>query len=217
MTSTAVNFVNRLKLNLTCKFICSIYSLTMSFIFKFFHSSILSNSCSLLLFHITAHRFDSKSSASSLLLPWQHLSKTCLHLDLCCCIWMFHSQTSRPIRCCPASVHQEDCRPSLTSDRWLSLSSQSSLQADWWLMMSLIRAASSLIVLASAPLTLTRKSSQVSRHAIKYTCHFHLQVNSSLRHASKWTVDFYSQFTSNVLSKCTPKNVLSKCTVKFIS
>ena len=36
MTSTAVNFVNRLKPNLTYKFICSINSLTMSFIFKFF-------------------------------------------------------------------------------------------------------------------------------------------------------------------------------------
>ena len=36
MTSTAVNFVNRLKTNLTYKFICSINSLTMSFIFKFF-------------------------------------------------------------------------------------------------------------------------------------------------------------------------------------
>ena len=50
MTSTAVNFVNRLKLNLIYKFIYSINSLTMSFIFKFFHTSILSNSCSLLTF-----------------------------------------------------------------------------------------------------------------------------------------------------------------------
>ena len=50
ITSTAVNYVNRLKLNLTYKFICSINSLPKSLIFKFFHSSILSNSCSLLTF-----------------------------------------------------------------------------------------------------------------------------------------------------------------------
>ena len=31
----------------------------------------------------------------TLLLPWQHLSKTCLHLYLCCRFWMFHTQTSR--------------------------------------------------------------------------------------------------------------------------
>ena len=45
----------------------------------------------------------------------KHLSKTYLHLYLCCCFWMFHSQTSRQFLCHPACVHQEDCRLSLTS------------------------------------------------------------------------------------------------------
>ena len=49
-----------------------------------------------------------KLSVSPLLLPRQHLSKTCLHLHLCCCFWIFHSQTSRPFLCHPACVHQED-------------------------------------------------------------------------------------------------------------
>ena len=69
MTSTAVNFLNRLKLNLPCKFICSINSLTTSFIFNFFHSSILSNSCSLLTFSYLR---------SSIWFEWTTLPKSCL-------------------------------------------------------------------------------------------------------------------------------------------
>ena len=69
MTSTAVNFVNILKLNLIYKFICSNNSLTMSFIFKFFHSSILSNSCSLLTFSYLR---------SSTRFEWTTRLKTCL-------------------------------------------------------------------------------------------------------------------------------------------
>ena len=39
-----------------------------------------------------------RSSVSPLLLPRQHLSKTFLHLHLCC-FWMFHAQTCRACSC----------------------------------------------------------------------------------------------------------------------
>ena len=112
----------------------------------------------------------------ALLLPQQHLSKTCLHLYLCCCFWMFDSQTSRPFLCHPACVHQEDCRLSLTSH----LASQD--------------------VLANAQLTFTHKSTYLSRRAHKCTIDFHSQVIHLSRHARKCTVDFHSQVSQ--LSRC---------------
>ena len=117
------------------------------------------------------------------MLPRQHLSKTCLHLYLCCCFWMFHSQTSRPFRCYPACVHEEDCRPSLASnlapqdmlasDRWLSLTSrltsQDVLTSDHWLSLS-----------SQSPL----------KKCLQVHCDFHSQVSHLSRRACKCTATF---------------------------
>ena len=114
-----------------------------------------------------------KLSVSPLLLPQQHLSKTCLHLYLCCCFSMLHAQISRPFLYHPACVHQEDCRLSLASHR------------------------ASQDVLTSAPLTFSHKSTHLSRRACKCTIGFHFQVSQLSRRACKCTVDFHSQVTAD--------------------
>ena len=74
-------------------------------------------------------------SVSPLLPPRQHLSKTCLHLHLYCCFWMFHAQTWRACFCVYLLV-------STKMTAALSLASQLTLK----------------IVLESALLTFTQKS-----------------------------------------------------------
>ena len=115
-----------------------------------------------------------------LLLPQQHLSKTCLHLYLCCCFWMFHAQTSRPFRCCPACVHQEDCRP--YSQVTLPLKMGSQVTVDFHSQVD-------------SPL----------KTCLQVTVDFHSQVDSPIKTCSRVTVDFHSQVShpSGGACKCT--------------
>ena len=94
MTSTAVNFVTRLKRNLIYKFICSINSSTMSFIFKFFHSSILSNSCPLLTFSYLRSSiwFDIIQYCTC---SWPDGISSRPRLATACCSYTWHSQMPR--------------------------------------------------------------------------------------------------------------------------
>ena len=118
-----------------------------------FHTTPCISSYFCSLFTTSSSLKPTLKSVSPLLLLWQHLSKTCLHLYLCCCcFWMFHSQTLRPFLYHPVCVHQEDCRLSLTSH----LAHQDVLAGDHWL--PLTSQLTSQDVLAGAPLAFTLKS-----------------------------------------------------------
>ena len=74
-------------------------------------------------------------------------------------------------------------------------------------------------VLASAPLTFTRKSTAHPRSCFPNALLTFTRKSTALPRLCLPIVifDFHSQVNTNVLSKSTPKNVLPKCTVKFIS
>ena len=101
---------------------------------------------------------------------------------------MFHAQTSRPFRCYLACVHQEDCRLSLAS----KFTSQDVLTSDCWLSLS---SQSPLNVLASASLTFLHKSPHLSKRAHEWPLTFTLKSVTSQR-ACKCTIDFPSQVIS---------------------
>ena len=117
-------------------------------------------------------------SVSPLLLPRQHLSKTCLHLYLCCCFWMFHSQTSRLFHAC------------------------------WWTQAGALLVSTNRTADLHLQVTLPLKMcSQVSidfhsqvdsplKTCSRVTVDFHSQVGHLSRRACKCTVDFPSQVTS---------------------
>ena len=160
----------------------------MSFIFKFFHSSILSNSCSLLTFSYLRSSIWFRFISLTLLLPRQHLSKTCLHLHLYSCFWMFHAQTWRTCSCVALLVPTKRTAA-------LSLASQLHLQ-DRTCRVRL--------------LTFTQKSLHLSRTCLQV--HFWLSLIShftSQERACKCTFDFHSEVTSPL------KNVLAGALVTF--
>ena len=121
-------------------------------------------------------------SVSPLLLPRQHLSKTCLHLHLSPCFWMFHAQTWRACSCvalpCPPRGPQLfHSQVNLTSkivlakcDFWLSLRGHFTSQERackctfdlHWEVTSPLKN-----VLASALVTFTHKSLRCDFHPIR--------------------------------------------------
>ena len=114
-------------------------------------------------------RWGQNHSVSPLLRSRQHPSKTCLHLQIYCCFWMFHAQTCRASSCVALLV-------STKKTAALPLAGQLTLK----------------IVLASSLLTFTQKSPHLSRTCLQFTGDFHSQVSfTSQECACQSTLDFH--------------------------
>ena len=102
---------------------------------------------------------------------------------------MFHSQTSRPFRCHPACVHQEDCKPSLASH--LALKTCSQVTVDFH---SQVDSPLKTCLQMHHRLLLSSQSSL--KTCSQVSVHFYSQVSHLSRRVCKCTVDFHSQVTS---------------------